>query len=67
MSFPSSEDAEGNSGKDNPSDLDHRRRVNSPADQREDNVTATLTTDRCAGASSLSVPVMATPSVWGKS
>ena len=53
--------------KDNPSDLDDRRRLNSPLDQREDNVTATGTTDRCAGASSLHVPVMAAPTVLEKS
>ena len=37
---------------------DNRRRLDSPSDQREDNITATGTTDRCAGASSLPVPVM---------
>ena len=55
------------SRKDNSSDLDDHRRLNSPADQREDNVTATGTTDRWAGAISLPVPVMAAPSVWEKS
>ena len=66
MSCPGSEDAEGSNLKDNPSDLDDRRRLNSPSDQREDNVTATGTTDR-AGASSLHVPVMAVPTVLEKS
>ena len=37
--------------------------MDSPSDQREDNVTATGTTYRCAGASSLPVPVMAAPNV----
>ena len=46
-----------------PSDLDDRRRLDSTWDQREDNVTAAGTTDRCAGASSLQVPVMAAPNV----
>ena len=36
-------------------------------DQREDNVTATGTSDRCAGASLLSDPVMAAPTVLEKS
>ena len=59
MSWPGSEDAVGSNLKGNPSDLDDRRRLDSPSDQREDNVTAAETTDRCAGASSLPVPVMA--------
>ena len=59
MSCPGSEDAEGSNLKDNTSDSDDRRRLNSPLNQREDNVTATGTTDHCAGASSLHVPVMA--------
>ena len=67
MSCPGSEDAEGSNLKDNPSDLDDRRRLDSPSDHWEDNVTATGTTDRCAGASSLHVPVMAAPSVLEKS
>ena len=41
--------------------------MNSSSDQRKDNVTATETTDRCAGASSLPGPVMAAPAVWEKS
>ena len=49
--------------KGNPSDLDVRRCLNPPLDQREDNVTAAGMTDRCAGAGSLSVPVMAAPNV----
>ena len=53
----------GSNLKGNPSDLDDRRRLDSPSDQREDNVTAAGTTDRCAGASSLPVPVMAAPNV----
>ena len=52
--------------KGNLSYLDDRRRLNSPSDQREDNVTATETTDHCAGASSLPVPVMAAPTVLEK-
>ena len=43
----------GSNFKGSPSDLDDRRRLDSPLDQREDNVTATGTTDRCAGVSSL--------------
>ena len=39
----------------------------SPWDQQKDNVTATGTTDRCAGVSSLPVPVMAVPTVLEKS
>ena len=67
MSCPGSEDAEGSNLKGNPSDLDDHRRFDSPWDQREDNVTATTgTTDRCAGASSIHVPVMAAPTVLGK-
>ena len=50
MSCPGSEDAEGSNLKGNPSDLDNRRRLDSPWDQRVDNVTATGTTDCCAGA-----------------
>ena len=53
----------GSNLKGNPSDLDDLRRLDSPSDQREDNVTAAGTTDRCAGASSLPVPVMAAPNV----
>ena len=54
----------GSNLKGNPSDLDDRRRLDSPSDQREDNVTADgTTTDRCAGASALQVPVMAAPNV----
>ena len=49
-----------------PSELDDRRRLDSPSDQREDNVAATGTTDRCAGVSSLQVPVMAAPTVLEK-
>ena len=45
---------------------DNRRRLDSPSDQREDNITATGTTDRCAGASSLPVPVMAALTVLEK-
>ena len=48
----------GSNLKGSPSDLDDRRRLDSPSDQREDNVTAARTTDCCAGASSLPVPVM---------
>ena len=66
MSCPGSEDAEGSNLKDNRSDLDDRRRLNSPSDQREYNVTTTGTTDHCAGASSLHVPVMAAPTVLEK-
>ena len=40
--------------------------MESPSDQREDNVTATETTDRFAGVSSLHVPVMAVPTVLEK-
>ena len=64
MSCPGSEDAVGSNLKGNPSDLDDRRRLDSPSDQREDNVTAAGTKDRCAGASSLPVPVMAAPNVF---
>ena len=53
----------GSNLKDNTSDLDGRRRLDPPSDQREDNLTAAGTTDRCAGASSLPVPVMAAPNV----
>ena len=53
----------GSNLKDNTSDLDDRRRLDPPSDQREDNLTAAGTTDRCAGASSLPVPVMAAPNV----
>ena len=63
ISCPGSEDAVGSNLKGNPSDLDDRRRFDSPSDQREDNVTAAGTTDRCAGASELQVPVMAAPNV----
>ena len=63
MSCPGSEDDVGSNLKGNPSDLDDRRRLDSPSDQREDNVTATGTTDRCAGVSSLQNPVMAAPNV----
>ena len=63
MSYPGSEDAVGSNLKGNPSDMDDRRRLDSPSDQREDNVTATWTADRCAGVSSLQVPVMAAPNV----
>ena len=66
MSCPGSEDSEGRNLKAIPSDLDDRRRLNSPLDQREDNVTTTGTTNRCAGESSLHVPVMALPTVWKK-
>ena len=66
MSCQGSEDAEGSNLKDNPSDLDDLRWPNTPLDQREDNVTATGTTDRCAGASSFHVPVMAAPTVLEK-
>ena len=59
MSCTGSKDAEGNNLKDNPSDLGDRRRLNSPSDQQEDNLTATGTTDRCVGANLLPVPVMA--------
>ena len=63
MSCPGSEDAVGSNLKDNQSDLDDRRLLDSPSDQREDNVTATGTTDRCADVSSLQVPVMMAPNV----
>ena len=53
----------GSNLKGNPSDLDDRRRLDSPSDQREDNEAATETTDRCAGASALQVPAMAAPTV----
>ena len=53
----------GSNLKGNPSDLVDCRRLDSPSDRREDNVTATGTTDHCAGASSLPVPVMAAPNV----
>ena len=52
--------------KGNPSDLDDRRLLESPSGLREDNVTVTGTKDRCAGASSLPVPVMAAPTVFEK-
>ena len=55
MSCPGSQDAEGSNLKDNPSDFDDRRMLNSTSNQQEDNVTATGTTDRCAGARSLHV------------
>ena len=51
MSFPEEAGDNNLQLKDNPSDLDDRRLMNYPSDQREDNVTATGTTDRCAGAS----------------
>ena len=63
ISCPGSEEAEGNNLKGNLSDLDDCRRLNSPSDQQEDNVTATGTTDHCAGASSLHVPVITAPTV----
>ena len=44
MSCPGSEDAVGSNLKGNPSDLNDRRRLDSPSDQREDNITATVTT-----------------------
>ena len=53
----------GSNLKGNPSDLDDRRRLDSPSNQWEDNVTAAGTTDRCAGKSVLQVPVMAAPNV----
>ena len=49
----------GSNLKGNLSDLDDHRRLDSPSDQREDNITAAGTTDRCAGASALQVPVIA--------
>ena len=49
-----------------PSDLDIRRRFDSNSDHREDNVTATGTTDRCPGTTLLHVPVMAAPTVLEK-
>ena len=67
MSCPGSKDAEGSNLKDNSSDLDDLRRSNTPLEQWEDNVTATGTTDCCAGASSFHVPVMAAPTVLEKS
>ena len=67
MSCPGSEDAEGSNLKGNPSDLDDRRQLDSPWNQREDNVTATGTIDRCAGTSSRHVPVMSGPTVLEKS
>ena len=66
MSCPGSEVAEGSNLKGNPSNLDNRRQLDSLSGQREDNVTATGTKDRCAGASSLHVPVMAAPTVLEK-
>ena len=63
MSWPGSEDAVGNNLKGNQSDLDDRRRLDSPSVQREDNVAATGTTDCSAGVSSLQCPVMAAPTV----
>ena len=63
MSYPGSEDAEGSNLKGNLSDLDDRRQLDSPWNQREDNVTATGTIDRCAGTSWLHVPVMSGPTV----
>ena len=50
MRCPGSKDAEGSNLKGNQSDLDDHRRLDSPSDQWEDNVTATRTTDRCADA-----------------
>ena len=67
MSCPGSEDAEGSNLKGNPSDLDDRRQLDSPWNQREDNVTATGTIDLCAGTSSFHVPVMYAPTVLEKS
>ena len=66
MSYPGSEDAVGSNLKDNTSDLDGQRRLDSPSDLREDNVTATRTTNCCAGASSLTVTVMTVPTVLKK-
>ena len=63
MICPGSEDAVGSNLKGTPSDLDNRRRLDSSSDQREDNLTAAGTTDRCPGASLLQVPVMAGPNV----
>ena len=63
MSCPWPEHDVGRNWKGSPSDLDNRRRLDSPSDHREDNVTATGTTGRCAGASLLHVPVMAAPTV----
>ena len=40
--------------------------MDSPWDQRDDTVTFTGTTDRCAVARSLPIPVMAAPTVLGK-
>ena len=54
-----SEDAKGSNLEDNPSDLDDCRWL--------DNVTATGTSDRCAGVSSQPVPVLAAPTVLEKS
>ena len=48
----------GSNLKRNSSDLDDFRRLDSPSDQREDNVTAPETTDHCAGTSLLQVPVI---------
>ena len=66
MSCPGSEVAEGSNLKGNPSNLDNRRQLDSLSGQREDNVTATGTKDRCVGASSLHVLVMAAPTVFEK-
>ena len=63
MSCTGLEDAVGSNLKGNPSDLDDCRRLDPPSDQREDKITAARTTDRCAGESSLPVPVMAAPNV----
>ena len=49
----------GSNLKANQSDLHYRRRLDSPLDQRKDNVTVAGTTDRWAGASWLQVLVMA--------
>ena len=66
MSCSGSEDAEDSNVKGDPSDLDDGRWLDSPSDQREAKVTATGTTYRCAGVSSLLVPVMVSPTVLEK-
>ena len=54
----------GSNLKGNPSDWDDRIPLDPPSDQREDNLTAAGTIDRCAGASSLPVSVWLRPMFW---
>ena len=59
MRCPWLEDAEGSNFKGDPSDLDNCRWLDSPSDQREDNVTALGQQIVAQAASSIPVPVMA--------